>query len=240
MNGTRVSDTSAQQSLRSDGAKNLAKYLVDEIESGRMAAGHKLPAERDLSESFHASRGSVRKVLGNLKAKGLITQVVGSGTFVSDHVEEFITKIPASQVIAQTSPAELMEARILIEPQMPLLIVRHATMADFDRMDECIAQSEAALSIEEFEHWDGALHQAFAEATHNSFFLKILELTNRIRDEGEWGRLKKNSLTPARRSEYEQQHRAIVTALRDRDELLARELIEIHLLQVQHNLFGRN
>jgi len=236
-----VSEMVAQKSVRADGARSLAKYLVEEIESGRLPAGHKLPAERELSESFQASRGSVRRVLSNLKEMGLITQVVGSGTFVSEDVERLIPQIEAVHPsVIQTSPAELMEARLLIETQMPSLIVRYATAADFEKMDECIGRSEAATTIEEFEHWDGALHQAFAEATHNSFFLKILELTTQIREEGEWGRLKKNSLTPERRTQYEEQHRNIVSALRDRDERLGRELIEAHLLQVQRNLFGRN
>ena len=230
----------AQKSVRADGARSLAKYLVEEIESGRLAAGHKLPAERELSESFQASRGSVRRVLSNLKEMGLITQIVGSGTFVSDNISQIIPHIETTPSTIQTSPAELMEARLLIETQMPSLIVRYATTNDFDRMAECIDRSEAATTIEEFEHWDGALHQAFAEATHNSFFLKLLELTTQIREEGEWGRLKKNSLTPERRSQYEEQHRAIVNALRDRDERLSRDLIEAHLLQVQRNLFGRD
>lgn len=235
-----MTDLAAHKSVRADGARALAKYLVEEIESGRLPAGHKLPAERELSETFNASRGSVRRVLANLKEMGLITQTVGSGTFVSDDVQTVAPAHSDSPIQSiQTSPAELMEARLLIEPQMPSLIVRYATAADFDRMDECIVRSEAAQTIEEFEHWDGALHQAFAEATHNSFFLKILELTTLIREEGEWGRLKKNSLTPERRSQYEVQHRAIVAALRDRDELLARQTLEGHLLQVQRNLFGR-
>lgn len=235
-----MTDLGAQKSVRADGARALAKHLVEEIESGRLAAGHKLPAERELSETFSASRGAVRRVLANLKEMGLITQTVGSGTFVSDDVQTVAPmQVHSPAKAIQTSPAELMEARLLIEPQMPSLIVRYATTADFDRMDECIVRSEAAQTIEEFEHWDGALHQAFAEATHNSFFLKILELTTLIREEGEWGRLKKNSLTPERRSQYEVQHRSIVAALRDRDEVLARQKLEAHLLQVQRNLFGR-
>lgn len=235
-----MSEAVAQKSVRADGARSLAKYLVEEIESGRLAAGQKLPAERELSESFQASRGSVRRVLSNLKEMGLITQTVGSGTFVADNVRLVVPVVEHRSSTVQTSPAELMEARLLIETQMPSLIVRYATGADFEKMDECITRSEAASTIEEFEHWDGALHQAFAEATHNSFFLKILELTTQIREEGEWGRLKKNSLTPERRSQYEEQHRAVVDALRDRDEKLSRELIEAHLIQVQRNLFGRN
>src|SRR3546814_2207255 len=94
-----------------------------------------------------------------------------------------------------------MEARLLIEPLMPSLIVRNASAADFALMQECIEKSEAAQTIEDFEHWDEALHRAFAQATHNSFFLHILDLTNRVREQGEWGRLKRNSLTAERRSE---------------------------------------
>jgi DNA-binding GntR family transcriptional regulator len=50
--------------------------------------------------------------------------------------------------------------------------------------------------------------------------------------------LKRTSLTPERRSDYESQHRAIVNALRDRDADLACELLTGHLRQIRHNLFG--
>src|SRR3546814_16454240 len=89
-------------------------------------------------------------------------------------------------------------------------------------MQECIEKSEAAQTIEDFEHWDEALHRAFAQATHNSFFLHILDLTNRVREQGEWGRLKRNSLTAARRRQYETQHRGIVDALKERAEAQTR------------------
>nr|WP_205600879.1 FCD domain-containing protein [Halomonas socia] len=240
-----MSDKTLGKAVRADGARSLSRYLQQQIESGSFPAGHRLPTERELSERFAASRGAVRRVLGNFKQQGLITQVVGSGTFVSERVGELVEprgepRAGARAVAIQTSPAQLMEARLLIEPQMVALIVRYATASDFERMDECILRSEGATAIEEFEHWDGALHQAFAEATHNSFFLRILELTNVVREEGEWGRLKRISLTPERRKRYEMQHRAIVAALRDRDEDTARALLEEHLREVQKNLFGRD
>ena len=130
-----------------------------------------------------------------------------------------------------------MEARLLIEPLMPALIARNANAADFARMQQCVEESEIAASIEAFEHWDGELHKSFAEATHNSFFLQILELTNRVREQGEWGRLKRRSLTPERRAQYQRQHRAIVEALKDRDAVQARDLLLGHLQQIRQNLF---
>ncbi|WP_244818342.1 FadR/GntR family transcriptional regulator [Caballeronia sp. Lep1P3] len=224
--------------VRAKGARELASYLEEAIRSGRFGEGVRLPPERELSEEFGASRGAVRRVLADLKGRGLIRQTVGSGTFVLPGASMPAPAPEPKSEAVQTSPAELMEARLLIEPLMPGLIVRYATVADFTHMSECIARSEAAQSIEEFEHWDGALHRAFAVATHNSFFLRILELTNEVREEGEWGRLKRKSLTPGRRRQYEAQHRAIVEALRDRDAELARDVLTNHLRQIRDNLFG--
>lgn len=224
--------------LRSEGAKALTHYLYEAMSTGQLRAGVKLPPERELSQQFNTSRGTVRRVLAEFRDRGLIAQTLGSGTFVLDDAEALRVSSHGDELCTPVSPAELMEARRLIEPLMPTLIARHATAADFAAMQACLDQSEAAQTIEDFEHWDGELHKAFAVATHNAFFMQILELTNRAREQGEWGRLKRNSLTPQRRQEYEHQHRAIVEALRDRDAAKACALLTQHLDQIQRNLFG--
>jgi len=223
--------------LRSAGAQALANYLLTEIRSGRIPVGVKLPGERELSERFNTSRGSVRRVLATLRESGWITQAVGSGTFAARPAHETASGWNDALSADQTSPAELMEARLLIEPLMPALIVRNATRADFARMHECLVKGEQAQTLEEFELWDGALHQALAQATHNRFFLQVLALTNRVRQQDDWGTLKRNSLTPQRRAEYERQHRDIVAALEDRDAERARHTLVTHLKQIQRNLF---
>lgn len=227
---------------KAEGAKALSRYLREGIASGTLQAGVKLPAERELSERFGASRGAVRRVLSGFRERGLITQSVGSGTFVAATAAPVATPgtapLSAPSLHGNVSPAELMVARRLIEPLMPSLITRNATAADFAAMQHCIEQSEAAETIEGFEHWDSELHKALAVATHNGFFVHILELTQRVRDQGEWGRLKAKSLTGPRRAQYEQQHRALVEALRDRDEAGAQRVLVQHLDQIQRNLFG--
>jgi DNA-binding FadR family transcriptional regulator len=235
---TNAEAAETETSLRSPGAKALARHLRDEILGGRLRAGVKLPPERELSIRFGASRGSVRRVLSDLRERGLITQSVGSGTFVSEQAEAMAREHALPHLDGNVSPAELMEARRLIEPLLPGMIARNATASDFAVMAECLEQSEAASTIEDFEYWDGALHKAFAVATHNAFFMRILDLMNQVREQGEWGRLKRNSLTPARRAQYERQHRAMVNALRDRDAGQAAALMIEHLDQIQRNLFG--
>lgn len=238
MPGNVISET-IELRLRSKGAQALADYLLSEIRSGRIPVGAKLPGERDLSERFGTSRGSVRRVLAALREAGWITQVLGSGTFASRPANEVSAEQGAGSLVDQISPAELMEARLLIEPLMPSLIVRNATRADFTRMHECLVKSEQAQTVDEFEEWDGALHQALAHATHNHFFLQVLALTNRARQQDDWGTLKRNSLTPERRAEYERQHREIVAALEDRNAEQARNALIAHLAQIQRNLFDR-
>lgn len=217
----------------SAGIKAFEQYLMDELNSNRLVPGARLPPERLWCEQFEISRGTVRRVLARLRERGLITQVKGSGTFVSSQSPE---KQPERKLY--TSPAELMEARLLIEPLMPALIVKNANAHDFELMEECLLRSEQAETIEQFEHWDGELHRSFALATHNSMFLHILELTNRIREEGEWGRLKMQSLTPERLQQYRQQHRAIYQAMLNRDLNESKTHMIAHLEQIQDNLFN--
>ncbi len=227
------------EQIRLQGGRKLADYLSTEIVEGKLKPGMKLLPERELSERFAISRGAVRRVLALFREQGLISQSIGSGTFVTDRAALLADPDPKDQISAiSTSPAELMVARQLIEPLMPGLIVQNATVADFQRLAECLYRSEAAQTIEEFEHWDEQLHKALAHATHNSFFVQILNLTNQVRAQGEWGRLKRNSLTPENRRSYESQHRAIVEALTDRDATLARQRLLEHLQQIEKNLFG--
>src|SRR5690606_29672257 len=168
-----------QLRLRSAGAQALASHLLAEIGSGRIPVGVKLPGERELGERFNTSRGSVRRVLAALRDSGWITQSVGSGTFATRPAHEVSADAGGHGLfLDQTSPAELMEARLLIEPLMPALIVRHATRSDFARMHECLVNGEQAQTVEDFEFWDGELHQALAQATHNHFFLQVLALSN--------------------------------------------------------------
>lgn len=221
-----------------NGAVALRAALLANMRSGHWRAGDKLPTERELSETYQIGRAAVRQVLAEAKERGLITQLVGSGTYVSKEASALLEADDGEASGMHTSPAELMEARILIEPMIANLIVRNGTSADFLRMEECCTRGENAVSMPEFEVWDGALHQAIADATHNTFIKQVFQLMNRVREQGDWGALKMRSLTPERRRAYELEHRALVNALKDRDEERARGLIMEHLVRIRHNLLG--
>jgi len=184
------------------------------------------------------SRTVVRRVLSELRERGLIEQRVGSGTYVTDQAPLLLAEDAAGSREAAISPAELMEARLLFEPAIAELVVSNATSADFEYMDKCCEQAEAAETLQQFEYWDAELHRAIALATHNGFVEQVFAVMNRARAHGDWGALKRRSLTPERRAAYQREHRGIVLALRQRDPDLARTRMREHLLHVRRNLLG--
>ncbi len=221
-----------------DSAATLRDAILDNLKSRLWRAGQRLPTERELSDAFGLSRSTVRRVLQEFKRKRLITQTVGSGTYVSEEVHAALADLAQGGAAMATSPAELMAARLVLEPALIEMAIGNATAADFSRMDECNVQAEAASTLEQFEHWDAMLHEAIADAAHNNFISSVFRLMNQVRTQGEWGVLKRRSATPQRRLEYQRQHRELVAALKQRDAEMARALCLAHLLQVRTNMLG--
>jgi GntR family transcriptional regulator len=60
----------------------IEEQLADRIESGALAAGERLPPERDLAQALSVSRMTVRQALASLAVRGLVERGVGRGTFV--------------------------------------------------------------------------------------------------------------------------------------------------------------
>jgi len=221
-----------------DAAARLRETILENLRARTWRAGQQLPTERALGEQFGLSRSTVRRVLQDLKRKRLITQTVGSGTYVADEVHEALTDLVPGGPARSVSPADLMSARLVLEPALIGLVVGNATDADFAHMDHCNAQAEGATTLEAFEHWDAQLHEAIAEAAHNGFLNGVFRLMSQARAQGEWGVLKRRSATPERRLEYQREHRALVAALKDRDAERARALCLAHLVHVRANLLG--
>lgn len=219
-----------------ESAQRIRDFIINAVANGTLAPGAKLPTERELAKRFALPRNAVRKTLAQLEAEGSITRHVGRGTFLANHAETG-GDFPADSV-AHTSPAELMEARLRLEPALAELVVTNATQADFDRMETCLEKAEKSATLDEFELWDAALHQALAAATHNRFVIRVLDMVTAVRHQSEWGKLKDRIVTPERRLKYQEEHRDIVRALKDRDADRARGYIIAHLQHARRNLFG--
>jgi DNA-binding FadR family transcriptional regulator len=218
-----------------DNLQRLRDAIVKGAADGKLAPGARLPTEREFVKRYSLPRNAVRQLLAQLEAEGVLTRHVGRGTFLRG--PDPATAIALSSVHS-TSPGELMEARLKLEPALADLVVTNATAADFERMEACLDKAEKAATLDAFERWDAALHQALAQATHNQFVMRVLDMVTAVREQSEWGKLKDRIVTPERRLRYQQEHRAIVAALKARDAERSRAAILAHLQHARRNLFG--
>lgn len=62
--------------------QQLAALLREQIESGELAGGDRVPTEAELADRYGASRNTVRLALGRLRAEGLLISQQGKGSFV--------------------------------------------------------------------------------------------------------------------------------------------------------------
>ena len=213
------------------------RALLDQgARDGTLRPGSKLPTERDLVERLAAPRSAIRRALAELENQGVINRHVGRGTFLA----ETAGGNGASGAPHNTSPAEIMQVRLLLEPQVAGAAARLATQADLDRIVHCLERGGASLDYQGFEEWDAALHHAIARAAHNGLLIGIYDVMNAARALPVWGSLKRRTFTPERRSLYHGDHTAVVEALRDRDPDTAREAMRDHLIRVSDNLLGRH
>ena len=131
-----------------------------------------------------------------------------------------------------------MTIRRLLEPQAMPLVAIWATARDFGEMERCLAGGDAAASFEEFETWDLALHRCIIGAAHSPLLAALYGLVESARHGQVWGDLKRRSTSSQRRQLYQEDHRAIVAALRARDSDAAVEAMRVHLTRVAEHLLG--
>ena len=165
----------------------------------------------------------------------MVTRHVGRGTFLTELALRHVDGAPPD-----TSPAEIMQVRQLLEPQVATLAARVATQADLDRIAECLASGGAAEDFDGFEHWDARLHRSIATAAHNGLLMSMFDVMNTARALPVWGSLKRRTSTPELRRCYHAEHTEIVEALQDRDPGRAGESMRLHLQHVADSLLGRH
>lgn len=215
-----------------DRAARLRLALEEALRAGRWQPGEKLPTERALSETYGVARNTLRRALDGLERDGLLERHVGRGTFRK------AAPVPSAPEEAALSPAAVLECRLLLEPEMIALAVLRATPADLARLEDCLRGTDAARDLAEFEHWDAALHDAFALATHNAAVIGMSRSLARVRERTDWGQLKARGDTPAHRARLQAQHHDMVQALRDRDRDRARQAMRAHILFIQAAMMG--
>jgi len=220
----------------SKGARAITAQIKKAIRSGALADGDQLPPERELSESYSASRSTIRKALEELENSGLVFRKVGSGTFVSYSGPD---GIDVENVIDQISPLQLIDARMGFERQMARLAVAHANGRDIERLENTLTLLEASENDkDEFTRLDSEFHLTLAKASGNPLIVQLYDQINEVRTHSQWRAAREQVLSPEKIREYNKHHRAIFNGLRNRDVTVTIEALNEHMALAHADLIG--
>jgi DNA-binding FadR family transcriptional regulator len=198
--------------------------------------GDRLPPERMLAVQLGCSRSALREGLEVLEAEGRVWRHVGKGTFAGPRPID--TAAINLSLASATSPEEVLESRLTLEPMLARLASVRASAAEIDNMEHLLKKSEAARDAKVWELWDLALHRAVAEAARNKLLLAVFDAINAMRGMAEWEQLRLASLSPELLATYRGQHRKYVDAIRARLPGRAEEAMRTHLQTVGTTLLG--
>jgi GntR family transcriptional regulator, transcriptional repressor for pyruvate dehydrogenase complex len=218
-------------------ADTVAARLRDEIVSGHLRPGEKLPTEQQLSETYGVSRPTVREAVGRLKHDGLIITRQGAGAYVADPGAVSVFRLDIADFSNREEIRNIVELLMAIEASATEhAAVRRsdedlkAIQAQLDAMQRAIDRGESGVDE------DLAFHRSIIEATGNPFFRDMSDfLDRRVRNFIRTARAntaRLEGLTQAVQAE----HQAIFNAIVQRDSGGARHAAETHLKNAAQRL----
>ena len=219
--------------LDRDGEERLRTEIENNLCSGNWEAGMRLPTERVLSKTFGIARARVRRVLQRFERDGRITRTVGRGTFVT---RESRLHAVSDEEIESTSPEDLIDVRLIIEPNMADLVVRRASEADLVNLRDLLSAAKQVPTMAEFEEIDHQFHLALAHVSRNKYLIGVMTRIMAVRQSSSWSAIRRHGHTSDRQSLYQKQHEIILATIEKRNSKAFREAMQLHLTDVRQNL----
>ncbi|MBI2242656.1 MAG: FadR family transcriptional regulator [Nocardioides sp.] len=214
--------------------ERVSQVIVDQIKmlmrEGKLANGDRLPSERDLCQRFGVSRVTVREALRVLEASGLVEIRVGArgGAFVASPTKERLGEGLADlMALAPLTPADVTEARAVIEVGILPLVVERATEHDIAGLRHLVDEGYDALSRDAYTMTlSASFHVAVAACAHNPAIETLVQSFHRpmllsLRQA--------QIVAPAMGRRGTEEHAALVDAIEQRDVAAATAVMTTHL-----------
>jgi GntR family transcriptional repressor for pyruvate dehydrogenase complex len=215
----------------------LAVLLGEQIESGQLKPGDRLPTEQKLAFLHGVSRTVVREAVHQLKSRQLVLSRQGSGVFVAPTPMNLSLAFDPTVLDSMQSVVHVVEVRRVLEGEIAALAAERATRTQVATMRRALkAIDSAAASGHDGVAEDLAFHRAIGEATGNPQFSLLLGFLEQYLREG----MRITRGNEARRDDFMQavrlEHQAIVDAIAARDPAVARKRAREHMARGERRL----
>ena len=180
--------------------------------------------ENTIGKELGVSRTPVREALRQLELEGLVTIIPNRGAYVTG--------------ISHKDIWDIYVIRSMLEGLCVRWAVEHITDAQLDELEETILLSEfqmkkeSGFSAEQIAALDGRFHSILYEASGSRILGHVLtDFHNYVQT------ARRSSVVSEERARKSiREHRQILRAIRDRDEEMAEQLANEHIMHVMQNL----
>lgn len=211
--------------------EQVFKALKDDILSGKIKIGDKLPRQEELAAQFGVSRPVIREAQKKLSSIGLVSSQQGRGTFVcksesDDLIDSLIHKFSADAHDFN----ELLEVRLLLEGAIIKLAAPKISDTALDKLQHCVDQMAKSIEKDDvatFARFDIRFHREIVLSTKNSILQQLFESVFKI------GRhfIRRHCDSRMVMVNGFQYHQQIIDALRQKDFELATTLMNQHIVE---------
>ena len=221
------------------GYELVTEQIKKRILEGELPPGAKLASVVDLAAEFGVGRSTIREALSALKAMGFVEIRQGGGSYVCRELPSHASGGESDSIFWRAdSLKELVEVRKILETGCASLAARNRTEDDLAELERILAHMEEHLDDEaEGERADVLFHLQIARAAHNSLLMQLMEsLSQRLHETMKQSRRLWFYGQRAEAKRLWQEHSAIVSAIRERDEAKSFDRMMRHLAKVEHVL----
>lgn len=213
-------------SRSSSQVETVLKYIKDELYSGRLQPGERLPAERRLAERLGVGRAHVRAAFQKLEFYGIVQTFPQSGTVVAQEKMQVLERMITDALqIEQYDFASLVYVRELLEIEAVKLCARNRTVEDLAAIEAALKECEEKFYTDERVSKDFAYHQALARGGHNPIIASLLLVITP--DVLRYYQRYRVCAVPSEEVCFE--HRELLRCVRERDEEGAAAVLHHHL-----------
>lgn len=198
-----------------------------------LADGGEFPPERQLAEQIGVSRHLLRKALSSLRGENKIPEGRSRAAQPSNGKSRNAKQAIATRanIASRTSPAELWEVRLLLEPEIARLAAIRGTPTEIDDIVAAHALAEPTV----FDRGkDNLFHRAIAVASHNILAAYLLEQVMDLT----WDETIRTRLPAYTNETGWRHHEMIVDAIRGRRAAEAERATREHLVAILKWLNG--
>ena len=213
-------------------SRGLFEQLAEQIKSGRLAPGSRLPTEQALTRAAKVSRTVVREAVAALRAEGLVITRQGVGAFVSAAPQHAPFRLEPERMQTLADILNVMELRLGVEIESAGIAAERASRAQLRAIGSALEAIErAAAAGKSAVDEDLGFHRAIADATGNPEFPRFLQFIGRhlIPRRTVSGLPERMGGQRAYLALIQEEHRRIFEAVRDRNPGAAREAMRRHL-----------